>query len=108
MSDSDFKSSGPGSIGPDGKRRPRVYLDNSINITSIVAVLTALASGASAWISVQRQIAVQDTELRALKELVVVTNEANRASLQRIERSVEQIQLRELNNGNNVPYRGAR
>lgn len=82
--------------------RFRIPLDPSLSLSSLVAMLMAAAALVSAWVAVQKQLAAQEAELRAMKEQILITNQMTQAALARIERSVDAMQAREMNDRRNT------
>lgn len=87
----------PGGYTGGSSSRFRLLVDPTLSLSNVIALLMAAAALGSAWVAVQKQLATQAADLRATKEQIILTNQMTQAALARIERSVDAIQAREIN-----------
>ncbi len=88
------QESRPVGLSGEARGKPRIYLDPTFNLSGIIATVVAVASAVSAWVSVQRQLAVQEQRIESLKEVVLYSNNATREAVARLEKAMEQMQAR--------------
>lgn len=86
------QDSEPGGIYSSSSRKAASFPQSFYNVSGIVAVVTALASAVSAWVSLQKQIALQEQRIDSVKELVLINNTATRESVARLEKAIESMQ----------------
>lgn len=86
------QDSEPGGIYPSSSRKQSHFPQNFYNVSGVVAVVTALASAVSAWVSLQKQLALQEQRIDSVKELVLINNTATRESVARLEKAIEAMQ----------------
>lgn len=87
----------PGGYTGGSSSRFRLLVDPTLSLSNVIALLMAAAALGSAWVAVQKQLATQEADLRATKEQIILTNQMTQAALAHIERSVDAIQAREIN-----------